>query len=508
MKQFIFKPATLFLFLVIFLAACTKTDIPVPPPDTDPQPVSKGQVRFSMSMDLSGQPYHSSNLQAVAELRNAQDQVIEKTLLLQLQNPVLSETFELPAGQYRLTGLRLLYGGTNAHFAAPLSGSAKASLVQQPLAITFSVAANQVRTQPVEVVKIQATDKPLDYGYPSGAFDNGQADADPFLKVKLRAVMQIGEVVYDSIPASLTLSTFNAAGEMTTSYFSLAAGINEIPVAKSAARYEFDVRKWGVSDKISINRNEFDENTVYVLGGSKAAKKLKSERVYKLVNGVEKAVSKNDYFYDAGGKLLKIEYWSRKADFTAYLSMVDEFEYQSGRVSRIERTDKETGLVTSLSVFSYNGQEKLAGMTRNEGGNQTTAELQYLSGNNDEISIKYDFSFLTYNMSHTMGLLRGNVQSSAVTTTHGNYENGLMEHDLNINPYVHINFPKLLPEHISKNNLKRSYKTFQGSYPAQGDPYQFDYTYDSEGYPVEVTTHYKTFQYGTPNYTTRTVFVY
>lgn len=505
MKQFISKPAALFYFLVIFLAACTKQDLPVPQPGTDPQPVSKGQVRFSMSLDLSGQPYHSSNLQAVVELRNAQNQVIEKTLLLQLPNPVLSETFELPAGQYRLTGLRLLYGGTYAHFAAPLAGSAKASQVQQPLAITFSVAAREVTTQPVEVLKIQATDKPLNYGYPSGAFDNGQADADPFLKIKLRAVMQIGDVTYDSIPASLTLSTFNAAGEMTTRYLSLAAGINEISIEKSAARYEFDVRKWGVSEKKSINRNDIDESTVYVLGGTKAAKKLKSERVYKLVNGVEKAVSKKDYFYDAGGNLSKIEYWSRKADFTPYLSMVDEFEYQSGRVSRIERTDKETGQVSSLSVFSYNAQGKLAGMIKNEGGNQTTAELQYLPG---EIGIKYDFSFLTYDMNHVMGLLRGNVQNSAVTTTHGNYENGLMEHDLNINPYVHMNFPKLQPEHISKNNLKRSYKTFHGSYPAQGDPYQFDYSYDAEGYPVEVTTHYKTFQYGTPNYTTRTVFVY
>ncbi len=506
MKQFISKPATLIIFLVIFLASCTKKDIPVPPPDTDPQPVLKGQVRFSMSLDLSGQPYHTSNLQAVAEIRNAQGQVIEKTLQLQLQNPVLSETIELPAGQYNLTGLRLLYGGTYAHFAAPLSGSAKSSQVQLPLAIAFSIRANETKTQAVEVLKIQANEKPQDYGYPSGAFDNGQADAEPFLRVKLRAVMQIGDVLYDSIPASLTLSTFNAAGEMSTSYHSLAAGVNEIQLAKSAVRYELDVRKWGTANKMTINRNEVDVTTVYTIGGSRDAKKLKSERVYKMVNGVEKAVSKNDYFYDAAGRLSRIEYWSRKPDFTPYLSMVDLFEYQSGRVSKIERTDKESGQVTSTSVFSYNNQGRLAGMSKNENGKITSAELEYLPGASGEINIKYDFSFLTHDMNYFMGLLRGNVHN--MTTSHGDYERGLMEQDLNINPYVHMNFPGLLPEHISKNNLKRSTKTFHGSYPLMGDPFQFDYKYDGEGYPVEVTTHYKTFQYGTPNYTTRTVFVY
>ncbi|MGZ8545511.1 MAG: hypothetical protein ACXWV0_09455, partial [Flavisolibacter sp.] len=75
MKQFITKPTSIIIFLVLFLAACTKQDLPVPPPVTEPQPVLKGQLRFSMNLDLSGQPYHSSNLQAVAQLSNAQGQV-------------------------------------------------------------------------------------------------------------------------------------------------------------------------------------------------------------------------------------------------------------------------------------------------------------------------------------------------------------------------------------------------------------------------------------------------
>jgi hypothetical protein len=90
--------------------------------------------------------------------------------------------------------------------------------------------------------------------------------------VKIKAIMQIGDVLYDSIPASLTITTWNNKGEMTTTYGSLAAGVNELQVLKAGVKFEFRVTKWGTNDAVTLKKEEIDEKTVYVLGGNKAPK--------------------------------------------------------------------------------------------------------------------------------------------------------------------------------------------------------------------------------------------
>src|SRR6478672_10197555 len=223
------KQASIIFLIVAILSACSKeriTNTPAPGNSggtpTTPS-AEKANIRFSTSVDLTGQPYHSSNLRAAVTIINEKGELVmkDKVLSLNVGNPVVTEGIELPIGNYRLASFRLEYGSVQNHFASPISGSAKAALVQHPLELTFKAEKNGNHEVAVEVLRIQQGENPGVYGYPSGAFDYGQNDADPYMKVKIKAIMRIGGIVYDSLPAALTITTWNDKGEMSTTYRAL-----------------------------------------------------------------------------------------------------------------------------------------------------------------------------------------------------------------------------------------------------------------------------------------------
>jgi hypothetical protein len=531
MRQRITIPTSLLFFLMTIFAACSKKDIeipkpipvpnPVPTPNL-PSPIDMGSFYFHAMVDLTGQPYHSSNLHAVVSIEKAGgEQVItDSMLVLNIGNPVKTATLQLPEGDYKLTGFRMVYGSVNTHFAAPFAGSAKASGVQKPLKMDFKVTKNVSSVIPVDVLRVQAGDKPQQYGYASGAFDNGQADASPYFKIKLKAIMQIGDVTYDSISASLRLTTWNDKGEMTTTYGSLQAGVNEIQLLKAATKFEFMVSKWGTHDAITLNRNQVDENTVYVLGGNKAAKKLKSERVYKIVDGKEVAEAQINYFYNNTGNLLKIDYWTKEGvntpyfpvtdwlggDYSStYFPVTDLFEYSGGRVSKIRRVDIESNTNLKETVFTYNAQGKLVNMVESADGFQTTAAITYLPAQQN-IAIQYNLPS-GHSLNYNMNFVNGNMSYSTASNSNGSLEQGSYSYDFSINPYLHMNWPTLFMNNISKNNITYQQKQSSGSY-ATAVPYSFFYKYDNDGYPVEVIKNYKTYPSGSFGFSTKTVFVY
>jgi hypothetical protein len=511
------KPTRLLVLLVVILTACTKPDIQRPTgpqkpggggsPNT-PQPVKKGSFRFLPSVDLTGQPYHSSNLRAVVSISKANgEQVVKDQLLtLNLSAPVQTATLELPAGDYKLTSFLMEYGSVQTHFAAPITGSVKAAAVQKPLSIDFKVVEDALKDVAIEVLKVQPGETPQQYGYSSGAFDHGQEDANPYMKIKIKAVMKIGNVVYDSIPAALTITTWNDKGEMTTNYGSLAAGMNEIQVLKSGTKFKFTVSKWGTSDEMTLEKKELDLSTVYILGGSKAAKKIKSERTYKQVNGQDIPDTKTDYFYDHLGNLLKIDYWKKKEDKTTYFAMADRFEYNGDKLLRIKRVEPSTNVILSETSFTYNAQGKVVIIGQNENGVVTTGVVEYFPSL-QERKIDYSYSNKNITMQYVVKFDKGNILTSAAVTSNHSSELGRYDYDSNINPYIHMNWPDLFLSNSSKNNLAFQYKEYANSFPLT-EPYSLVYKYDAEGYPTEVIKNYRSGQTGNFLYSTKTVFIY
>ncbi|HEY0060273.1 MAG TPA: hypothetical protein VGB56_14145, partial [Flavisolibacter sp.] len=479
MKQHISKLIAPLFWTVVLLAACSKKD-QLPELPSQPIPAgAKGSIRFSAGINLSGMPYHSSKLTAVVSIANDKnEEVVKETMLtLTLDGGARTEALELPVGNYKLTKFRLVYGGVQTHFAAPNGGSAKAALVRQPLPVAFTVTKSPGTDIAVEVLRVQRGERPSLFGYSSGAFDNGQSDADPYMKIKVRAVMKIGDVLYDSIPASLQLSTWNQNGEMTTTYLSLQAATNEISVLKAGTRFRLHVSKWGTSTELILNRQDVVEDTVYILGSTKAAKLLKAEMTYKLVNGSYVPQSKNEYLYDANGKLSWINYYLKRADNSSYIAMHEEFEYAGARVQAIRRYN-EANALSRTTTFSYTTDGKVSSINQNENGQQTTGRVEYYSDSEPQVKIHYAYAGQPYSRDYIMTFNRGNVFEDISYTSNQTSEMGRYDHDLQINPYIHMNWPNLSLSNSSKNNLTRQYKTYQYQYP-DSEPYSFTYTYDS-----------------------------
>ena len=140
------KPFQLLFFFLVIFSACSKTDLekprpnPLPGPNPTPLPVGMpGTIKFHATIDLAGNPYHSSNLHAVVSISktNGEEVIRDSTLILDLSNNVKTASIQLPEGDYKLTSFRLVYGSVNTHFAAPFAGSDKAVGLQKPLKLSL-----------------------------------------------------------------------------------------------------------------------------------------------------------------------------------------------------------------------------------------------------------------------------------------------------------------------------------------------------------------------------------
>jgi len=507
MKSVLSKQLAYVFFIFTVLASCSKQPLEQIPTPGEPVPTTSGVVSFSVNQDLNGAPYHSSNLTAVVTIVNKQNTTVvnEKTLTLTLNGSIKSESLSLPQGTYKLTQFRLVYGGMNTHFAAPIAGSAKAANLQKPLAFEFTVSAAS-SVVPVDVLKVSAGEGPQQFGYPAGSFDSHQEENNPYMNVKIKASMQIGDVLYDSIPAALTVTTWNQQGEMSTSYVSLKAGINQVPLPKAAKKFKFLVSKWGTNDEMTLDRAQVDTVTVYSLGGSKAAKKLKSELTYALDNGRFVAESKIDYAYDIQGRLFRVYHYKRDAANRPYLSLAENFQYNGNRLEKISRLNGKSETVGSTE-FAYDQQGKVIKMIQEEDSRQITATVTYHYGPLPGASIHYTYSDQTYTVDHALLFSGGNTSSDTQYVAGDLSQTTYYEYDGGINPYLHMAWPDLSLSRMTKNNVVKQTGHFYTHMP-QVEPYDFSYTYDADGYPKELVKKWRALPGRQYTKTTKTVFEY
>jgi hypothetical protein len=102
--------------------------------------------------------------------------------------------------------------------------------------------------------------------------NNGNADSVYVLKVK--AVIGIGDIIYDSIPASLDIISWDSNNVSHQKNIELSPGVNTISLPKSHSRYKLTLTQWGIKDEISFTKQEIQEGTVISMGGSRAAQKI------------------------------------------------------------------------------------------------------------------------------------------------------------------------------------------------------------------------------------------
>lgn len=325
--------------------------------------------------------------------------------------------------------------------------------------------------------------------------------------VKVKAVINIGTITYDSLPAELEITSWDSSGAEHQKQITLLAGTNEVRLPKAHVRYRLRMSKWGLYDAVAFTKENMAEGSLIELGGSRAARKLTFEERFLFAAGNWQADAKTVYSYNSNGDVSKVDYYQKRpqhSDLKLYYT--DRFVYSGSRVEKIRRFD-HTGLEVGFTQFTYDELGRIVNMHQKSYDQDTYAAVQYgADAQHSLITLDYLYDngqALEYNMKFKGG---NKVEDNAMSST-GAGEGGTYGYDFNINPYAHMNMPNMFLSNLSRNNLVQQQKGYSGSIPS-GEPYRFEYSYDGQGYPAELVKRYKSYITGEELYKTKTIYTY
>ncbi|TDO27036.1 hypothetical protein [Sediminibacterium goheungense] len=334
----------------------------------------------------------------------------------------------------------------------------------------------------------------------------GQPQQQP-LKIKVQAIIKIGDIVYDQIPASFTLTSYDSSMQPHMLSVSLKPGINEVTIPSNHLRYRLFVKQWNQTDEMTLDRSNIQEDVIYTLGGAREAKKLKYEISAVLVNGLYRADSKTEYQYDVNGKLLQVLLLKKRSNGNIYTALSETLSYQDGKATVITRKD-ETGAVINTTYISYDQQGKIKSLKQSAPSGEINAAISYtITGAGVETRIKHINSINGVTTDYYMLSDKGNPIKRSYLASNNISEWSDYGYDKNINPYIHMNWPDILMSRSAKNNISWTGKEyFSGNMTL--DPVTYNYTYDAEGYPVSLVKEFRSARNGDIVNTTKTTYHY
>lgn len=343
---------------------------------------------------------------------------------------------------------------------------------------------------------------------PSGGTNNQNPDqTGAKLEVKLQAVIRVGTIMYDSIPAQFIITSWDANNIKYEKDTLLGAGIQTVQVPASHVRFAFRMIKWGIVDETVLTKGQLEPNVVYTLGGSKSAKRIAKEESYIFTGDAYQLHSKVHYSYHTKG-IAAVEFYQKKPQY-ADLKFTTKhlYSYTGSEVTRIDVFDEQNNTI-GFTDFTYNPQfTRITHMHQSSQGTDTYAAVDYSYGpGSATVSIDYLYNN-GHAMTYSMKIKGGNkIEEQSISST-GAGEAGTYSYDMNINPFAHLKMPDLFFSNFSKNNVLQPEKSYSGNVPT-AVVYKQEYVYDSEGYPTEVVKYYKGYQSGADLYKIKTVYSY
>lgn len=302
--------------------------------------------------------------------------------------------------------------------------------------------------------------------------------SDGHITIKLKAAITVGDVVYDSIPATFRITSWDENGVQHQKDTTLDAGAQAIQLPKGHSRYAFAVNKWGVDGQVVMTKNEITEGHTYTLGGSKAAKKLKSVTQYSFLNGAFVPSQRQVFAYDAQGRIKHIDQYGADEEGVLRLGTRDEFNY-TGNGLKIENVSQTGSVKTVWYHYAYAFDAQ---------GRAIQSEYRYLT-QHEIFTNQYSSHGITMLMGE--GATDPNCARIALKFAGGNrveektvlpgYPSTVVNftHDFNINPYAVIKMPSQRFELSSKNNvLTEVWENYNA--------YRNENSYDTDGYLTEV----------------------
>lgn len=316
--------------------------------------------------------------------------------------------------------------------------------------------------------------------------------------VRVKAVITVGDVVYDSIPAMFTITTWDVNGVAHAKDTLLDAGAQLIYLPKKAARYSLKLSKWGITDEKLLNRSEVTEGAVYQLGGQKSAKRLQSVTEYDFTNGAFAISSEKRFVYDHHGRITEIHAYAPDPNTGVLRSGNSDLFLYGHNELWVNSTSKSDGTIFSHTAFIFDVQGRTI-QSRNQ--YLTQNEIYTYQYNSEGIVMFMGQNAADPNGSRiTLRFAGGNrVEEKTIFPGHPTTVKNF-KYDYNINPYLMIRMPGLYLEHSSKNNVLA--EGWDGS-----DQLVHEYTYDVDGYVTGAITKTRNNSGQLVNYS-RTVYTY
>lgn len=371
----------------------------------------------------------------------------------------------------------------------------------------FSISVSMTIMMVALLLSCTKKDIPVPVTQPNPPQHGGGQQQPQNLTIKVQAMIKIGEIVYDNIPANFTLTSYDSNMQPHMLSVNLKPGVNEVMIPANHLRYRLQVKQWNHVDEMTLERSDVQENIIYTLGGARAAKKLKYEISSVLVNGIYRADSKTEYQYDTQGKLVKVVLLKKRTNGDIYTALAESLAYQNEKVAVISRID-ETGTEISKLYVSYDQQGKIKSLKQINATGEINADVAYsitaagvetrLKHVNSGSNIVTDYYILSY---------KGNQVKRSYLSSNNISEWSEYGYDTNINPYIHMNWPDIVMSRNSKNNVSWTGKEYYSGNLTL-DPVRYNYTYDGEGYPVSIVKEFRSAQNGSILNTTKTTYHY
>jgi hypothetical protein len=468
-----------------------------------------GRVTFSFSkQEISGGRTRTNGTPSsiVLNVENASGQTVlenKKLQLLGFGDNYVTENIVLEVGNYKITSFIVLNEINNAIYATPKAGSPKAEFVSTPLPIAFSVSEGNSSSLRPEVLEVESTDSPEHFGYASFGFEIVTGDK---LNVRVRVELRVGEILYQDVDTKVKITAFNSDNQpqWMQEYSYVGPVTNLFSVRKGYHHYEFTINHWGITDRQIVSGQQLIESmqeplpTTFILGGSKAAKKIAyyvsyierpdpaewgktylepqttveylyrtdgkvdKMKIYGYVDSLKTFKEQRYFQFEyADGKVSKLSGY-HLGQVAPYLE--DIYTYTNGKVSKIQEVNYAAAITTDLTIAYFETQQLVNAVYASSNGSSFTYQFDYVNKN------------ITSDVTSRFGSL----------CSTGNYTR-----DKNINPFAHLGYTDFVFRNVSINNKIAENVNYTGCAFPTLIPEAYVYKYDFDGYPLEEKTVYK-----------------
>lgn len=337
---------------------------------------------------------------------------------------------------------------------------------------------------------------------------NSPGQPAPALKeIFLHASVVVGGNSYDSLPGTAIITSWDTLGVATSRQVELRAGITPVNLPVPARQYKLSFSKWNTVSERTLDSSQVSNGMLVELKGERTAKRLSLTEEFIEVEGQWLPQAKALYQYTGNGQLDQVVYHQKKPQvYELQHILTDKARFSNGRLQGVDRMDA-AGKKVGQTSYEYDANGILTHISNESYGTTIHSVLEYSAAHESRSVDAYYLFDDGKTMNYKMEFRNGNKVRDEAASSTGAGESGTYAFDSAINPFYGVAFPDLYLTHHSKNNMVQQQKGFAGAYPSV-IAHKMEYSYDADGYPVQLIKYYKSGQTGQDLYRTKTIFTY